>query len=358
MDSRAAFLHFGNMIGNGVSRQPVSAGRVGGLGAALGAGAGGAGAKAGRLLEPMPVFPLPFREVRLVEPSFTYLTPGVWQWQPGAREHWNLWIAQRGVARVTIDGHLCAVQPWTALVIPPTAAVRGWQEPGTEGGLQNFSAHWVPVGGEPGRGSAGAEGAVGAVGEVGVAVGPGGSLVGQEPPAWAQWAGLVGPELPVVALQIQEVDTAQALIQGLLRLSVYRDALAQQQADGLLLALLGLVWRERQVPWESPADAVILRQMERVRSGRDLFTDVETLAAEAGLSRVHYGRRFKRLAGCSPSAFLIGQRVERATKLLQETHWKLERVADAVGYADLYFFSRQFKSVTGLSPGAFRRNHR
>jgi transcriptional regulator GlxA family with amidase domain len=56
--------------------------------------------------------------------------------------------------------------------------------------------------------------------------------------------------------------------------------------------------------------------------------------------------------------FVIHTRVEHACMLLRETALSVEQIADACGYRDVFFFSRQFKKVTASPPAAYRNSIR
>ena len=83
---------------------------------------------------------------------------------------------------------------------------------------------------------------------------------------------------------------------------------------------------------------------------------IADLAAEVGLSPDHFTRVFKQVLGMSPQAFRIQARITRARQLLSHSSLSVGQVAEAVGYEDLYFFSRQFKQQTGVSPRHWRGN--
>ena len=262
------------------------------------------------------VKPLKFDRLRLLGAPFIYENPKRWTWKSTlGNSYYNLWICRSGHAnfRFSETGRRYEIRPWTALIIPPETPHHGWNEEDVAD-FKNFSAHWVPV------------------------------SLGDSPPVFE----------PTVSV-IKEIDTAESLIQGILRLSAYGDAFGRQQAEWLLISLLALIWREVQLPWDSPADEIILKQIGRIRGGESLFADVQELADEAHMSRVHYTRRFKRAVGLSPNEFLVRQRVERSAILLKQTDWTLEQIADVIGYADQHYFSRQFRRTMGVSPGAYRK---
>ena len=57
----------------------------------------------------------------------------------------------------------------------------------------------------------------------------------------------------------------------------------------------------------------------------------------------------------SPGNFVVHAHVQRARQLALETTMSMSQIADALGYRDVHFFSRQFKQWTGHSPRRLRR---
>jgi AraC family transcriptional regulator len=83
--------------------------------------------------------------------------------------------------------------------------------------------------------------------------------------------------------------------------------------------------------------------------------DLSRLAAQAGLSKFHFQRLFKRALGVSPSRYHINLRMDAARRLLRETKKSVVAVALEVGYASPSHFARLFRRETGLSPSDYRR---
>jgi AraC-like DNA-binding protein len=92
----------------------------------------------------------------------------------------------------------------------------------------------------------------------------------------------------------------------------------------------------------------------QVRAAPERFPGVGELAAVAGYTPRHFARIFRRHRGEGPKAFVVRSRVERAKVLLASTH-SVRRIAELLGYSDVYFFSRQFRQVAGMSPTAWRK---
>jgi len=76
-------------------------------------------------------------------------------------------------------------------------------------------------------------------------------------------------------------------------------------------------------------------------------------ARVAGLSPCHLNRVFRRALGLPPHAFQTQLRVVRAGALLRRG-WPLAAVAAETGFADQSHLTRRFKTVVGVTPGAYR----
>jgi len=81
-------------------------------------------------------------------------------------------------------------------------------------------------------------------------------------------------------------------------------------------------------------------------------------AEEAGMSLHHFIRNFHDLYGTTPHQFLSERRIKEAQGLLEAGDLSVTEVALEVGYKDLSAFGREFKSVLGLSPSAYRKSKR
>lgn len=82
---------------------------------------------------------------------------------------------------------------------------------------------------------------------------------------------------------------------------------------------------------------------------------VAKLAAEAGLSRATFARRFTSMIGQPPLGYLTWWRLTTAARLLRATEAPLRSIAAQVGYTSEFAFANAFKRTHGLAPGAYRR---
>lgn len=98
----------------------------------------------------------------------------------------------------------------------------------------------------------------------------------------------------------------------------------------------------------------ITAMMSKIHSDAGPLPGVADMAKLMGMSPAHFSRVFHQVSGQSAKDFLLGCRMSRARHLLAETDLSVSQVADQLEYADVYFFSRQFKQKTGISPSVYR----
>ncbi len=77
-----------------------------------------------------------------------------------------------------------------------------------------------------------------------------------------------------------------------------------------------------------------------------------------GYSESYFTRVFTKEVGCSPIAYLMRLKVERARNLLANTSLKINQIAFMLGFDDPYYFSKFFSKITGYSPRLFRKTHK
>jgi transcriptional regulator GlxA family with amidase domain len=107
--------------------------------------------------------------------------------------------------------------------------------------------------------------------------------------------------------------------------------------------------RPRETPaWLEPA----LMRMQTLGAPLDQLE----LAREAGMPPRTFRRRFSAAMGCSPQRYLIQCRLGHAREMLGNTDLPIKTIAAQLGYADVSFFTRQFRALAGVSPAAYRRS--
>lgn len=109
-------------------------------------------------------------------------------------------------------------------------------------------------------------------------------------------------------------------------------------------------------------DAVTFARLCRARDYlgacyRDRIT-LQNAARQACLSPFHFNRLFTHAFGETPHEFVTRIRIDEAKKLLLAENHSVTDICFDIGYESLGSFSMRFRSLTGLSPAAFRREAR
>lgn len=103
------------------------------------------------------------------------------------------------------------------------------------------------------------------------------------------------------------------------------------------------------------AERRISDALRYIEAHADQPVELDGLAAVAGMSKYHFLRTFRRVAGVTPYQFLLDLRLRRAAIRLRTTRDPVATIAFDAGFGDLSTFNGRFRAVFGMSPGAFRR---
>ncbi|HYF08810.1 MAG TPA: AraC family transcriptional regulator [Acetobacteraceae bacterium] len=104
-----------------------------------------------------------------------------------------------------------------------------------------------------------------------------------------------------------------------------------------------------------PADERrVTRALRRIEAEAEDALDLDTLAAEAGMSRYHFLRRFRAITGRTPYRYLLDQRLRRAAVRLRRSRESVAAIAFGAGFGDLSTFNAQFRAAYGQAPREWR----
>jgi len=156
---------------------------------------------------------------------------------------------------------------------------------------------------------------------------------------------------PVVRLQCRGeiVDLIDRI------LSIYqRDKVPLRlvEAAGVAWQLLArMIADSRQPPRGTPLE----RAMAYLADHLDEHIRAPELAAAVGTSRSQLMALFKHNTGGGILAYQNDLRMVKARRLIDDTDMDIAEIAQKVGYADPYYFSRHFRRLNGMSPSDFRK---
>jgi AraC-like DNA-binding protein len=111
----------------------------------------------------------------------------------------------------------------------------------------------------------------------------------------------------------------------------------------------------RGMDWYARARSLLETDLGRTSAVADV-----TMAGVAEMVGMHYEtfrKRFQHAAGVSPARYRTLRRIEAAKHLLRFSPQMTNRqIAETLGFADEYHFSRRFSEIAGVSPRAFRQH--
>jgi AraC-like DNA-binding protein len=164
-------------------------------------------------------------------------------------------------------------------------------------------------------------------------------------------------------LLVLSSDAWESPLVGLLADEIVKDdpgqeAVLDRLLDLLLIAVLR-AWFAREdadAPgwYRAYSDPVVGKALRLIHDDPARPWTVAELAAEAGVSRAAFARRFAELVGEPPMTFLTDWRLSLAADLLLEPDATIGSVANQVGYSTPFALSTAFKRVRGISPRQYR----
>lgn len=85
------------------------------------------------------------------------------------------------------------------------------------------------------------------------------------------------------------------------------------------------------------------------------FSTVGKLASFCGYSEGHFRVLCQQITGESPGKLLIKARIEQAKKYLRHSELTIGMIAETLGYENIYYFSEQFHTITGMTAKEYRK---
>lgn len=105
---------------------------------------------------------------------------------------------------------------------------------------------------------------------------------------------------------------------------------------------------------DSPDERLLNRVMKVINENiGNPQLNVEKIASEVGISRVHLHRKLKELTNQSTRDFIRNVRLKQAATLLSEKKHSVSEVSLLTGFPNVAYFSTAFKDLYGVSPSAY-----
>jgi len=124
---------------------------------------------------------------------------------------------------------------------------------------------------------------------------------------------------------------------------------------GILLEILRSHDQSQRERLIAPLRMGVISALSAIHEDPQRFRTVDDLVRESGYSESHFRALCQKITGESPTQVLIKARIERAKNYLHDSELSVGAIAETVGYENVYYFSRQFRQVVGMSPSDYRR---
>ncbi|UVI32755.1 helix-turn-helix transcriptional regulator [Paenibacillus spongiae] len=242
-----------------------------------------------------------------------------WIWQPRTpMKDYDIWYVMNGHGDIQVNGVLYAVSKGICMLLQPGDIVEARHDP--EDRLTVIYLHYTMVL-------------------------PEGQLVLEK-------------RMPRY-VRLEDPQWLEHYLQRLLEVDKWVTRWKEEEFDLLLkLTLIRLV-REAEQQEQEPSVSRMNRQ--RIQQASDYIRQhmrekltPKQIGDAFDCSPRYLSRQFKQFLGISLKEYITRVRMERATVLLAETSMTITQIAEAVGYSELFYFSKLFKHVYGVSPQYYR----
>lgn len=165
-------------------------------------------------------------------------------------------------------------------------------------------------------------------------------------------------EFPPCHTKLTDPFYVEGLLNRILEIQELQDEWRDMECDSLMKQLCIQLYRSQhdilQAGEVSQKQKQLIRRVtEHIRQEIGKRIEHQQLADMVQLSPQYLSKLFKKCIGISMKEYITQERTKRAMYLLSETSMNVSQVAEALGYANVYLFSKQFKQHFGEPPSRF-----
>ncbi len=132
----------------------------------------------------------------------------------------------------------------------------------------------------------------------------------------------------------------------------------QAVGSGLIVKLLGyLISFEKKKNFSGKhIEKVIQEARFQMREQLDQKIDLRQLAADHHVGYAYLRKMFKQYTGVPPHRYHLEMKIMGARKMILSSNKSIKEICFELGFDSIHYFSRLFKSKTGVNPSELRKN--
>lgn len=104
--------------------------------------------------------------------------------------------------------------------------------------------------------------------------------------------------------------------------------------------------------------AEIKKVIEYIYKHYDMKITLEDMAKHISMNKSYFSRLFRQETGEQFQLFLMRVRMEKAGECILNSDRKISDIASDIGYSDIFYFNKVFKSHFKMSPGEYRNTNK
>ena len=160
-------------------------------------------------------------------------------------------------------------------------------------------------------------------------------------------AALLRDILMIHKIKSSQLSNEQTIIANVIQ------CLSLEEAENKLTKVFGQILEELQA--NSTDRKAIKIAKNYIEQNYDRRIRLEDVAEKVFLTPAYLGILFKQETGQNFSDYLITVRLDKAKEMLKDIRLNINEISEKVGYKDIRYFSKLFKSIVGVKPTQFRQ---
>lgn len=158
-----------------------------------------------------------------------------------------------------------------------------------------------------------------------------------------------------VPFQVSDMEYCHNLFQLLTWESAFISGNSELIITELLRVLFMKLYKDASHNVRHPHEQSLMSLRKNIHNRPQLPWSLQQMADDLHLSTGHLQLLYKKMFGTSCMDDVISARIRIAKDQLIYTSYSISKVAERCGYNNTEHFCRQFRQVTGISPGQYRK---